>query len=119
MAVQGIVTLVGRLWVLDPIAAASGVYIAIGDGTTEPSQADTKLVTERFRKPASIYRDGEQVVAECQVAENEANFTWKEIGLFLEGTSEKDSGILFVRALVNEAKDEMRTVTVSFEISLA
>ncbi|HHV79098.1 MAG TPA: hypothetical protein GXX40_05730 [Firmicutes bacterium] len=118
MATQGTVTLLGRLWVLDLIAAASGVYVAIGDGTTEPSQADTGLANERFRKAAGIYRDGEQVVAECQVTEVEANFGWKEIGLFVGGSDVAGSGTLLVRALVDEAKDELRTVTVSFEISL-
>ena len=115
---QGTVTLVGRLWVLDLIAAASGVYVSIGDGTTEPSQADTGLVSERFRKAAAIYRDGEQVVVECQVTELEANFNWTEIGLFVGGSDTPGSGTLLVRALVDEPKDELRTVTVSFEISL-
>lgn len=118
MATQGTVTLVGRLWILDLIAAASGVYVAIGDGTAEPSQADTGLANERFRKAASIYRDGEQVVVECQVTETEANFNWKEIGLFVGGSATAGSGTLLSRALVDEPKDELRTVTVSFEVSL-
>lgn len=115
---QGVVTLAGRYWVLDQIALAAGVYVAVGDGATEPNQADVGLVNELFRTAASVYRDGEQVVAECSVLESEANFRWREIGLFISGTASPGTGMLLSRALVDEPKDEMRTVTVCFELPL-
>jgi hypothetical protein len=113
----------GLDWLLDLAAglAPSGItHIAVGDGTAVVSLGDLQLGNELARKAVTaISRDTGTALAEVFFDKTEANFTWKEIGLFTGGTDVANSGTLIARALVNEAKDSRRTATIAWEIGLA
>jgi len=110
-------------WLVNFIVSNSGAvltHIAIGDNANPVSQGDVVLHNELTRKTISLLEnDNGTAYAEVFVDMNEANFHWREIGLFAGGTAEKDSGTLIARCLVDEAKDSRRTATISWEIGFA
>ena len=119
---QGIITYAGKLWLLERIIGgpASPVeYLAIGDGVASPAYGDTTLQNERFRKAIDPpYRDGGLDVFEVTIGFDEANFHWREGGLFAGGTISANTGILISRFMLDEAKDSLRTVHISVELGL-
>jgi hypothetical protein len=114
--------MVGQEWLLDrllPGGPADLTHIAVGDGTAEPQDGDEALQHERARKAlTSQARDGLTLLLEAFFDRAEANFTWREAGLFAGGTSDPDTGTLVARALVYEEKDNMKTATVTWEIEV-
>lgn len=117
------ITLGGLHWQIDrwlPIAPPGLTHIAVGDGTAPVEPGNTALVSERARKAiASQVRDGEMLLAEAFFDRQDANFGWKEAGLFAGGSDASGSGVLVARALIEEAKDELRTATVTWQWEVA
>lgn len=96
-------------------------YLAIGDNNTVATPLDEHLYNEIYRKAitsATLDEVNNVVAVTTFVDRLEANFTWKEVGLYAGGTSTKDSGTLVARAVVNEEKSDKRTANVVWTISI-
>jgi hypothetical protein len=118
----------GRDWLLlclaatpnSPYSGSPITYMAIGDSPTVLSEADKTLVHEVFRKEITErYTDDGVFVFEMYVDKDEANFNWREAGLFAGGSLSPDTGTLIARALVEENKDDMKTATLVWELAFA
>jgi hypothetical protein len=96
-------------------------YLAIGTDPTPVTANDSKLGAELFRKPlTNVERIGNRLLAECYLEAEEANFTFRELGLF-DSSGEwetTDSGILLNRAIVNETKNAGTAKTISWSLEL-
>ena len=113
----------GMHWLIDrmlPGGPANLTHIAVGDGTASIQPGDTTLTNERARKPiVTQVRDGETLLAEAFFDRGEANFQWREVGLFSGGTDTLGTGALIARALLAESKDDLRTATVTWQIEVS
>lgn len=91
-------------------------YIAVGIDGSPTTVNTTKLGNEQFRKLFTTqYMNNMYPTFETFFTKDEANFNWRELGLFAGGTAEKDTGILIARVVVNETKDITKTVSVIWE----
>ena len=113
----------GMDWLFDILMSTAGgsplTYIAVGDSPNLVTADDTQLTNERFRSViTNIYRDTGTLVCETYYERDEANFSWAEAGLFAGGDGSPNTGILVARSLVAEDKDENKTATMVFEISI-
>ncbi len=96
-------------------------YMAIGSGTTAVAVTDTILVTETMRKVlTSRIKSGQTSVFSMYLSTTEGNGSIREIGLFGGlASSTPNSGTLFDRLLINEAKVNTETWTIEITISFA
>ncbi|MFA7628594.1 MAG: hypothetical protein WCY37_04305 [Candidatus Dojkabacteria bacterium] len=94
-------------------------YFAFGTGTGAVAEGDTTLGTEVFRKQVTSKGwNGKQFVAICQLANNEANYSLKEVGVFAGGTVTADSGTLLSHALKDIEKNSNITYNVIYRLNL-
>jgi len=94
-------------------------YFAFGTGTTPPTESDTTLETEVFRKAfTSKSWNGKQFVAICQLSTADANFSISEIGIFSGGSITADSGILLSHALKPIEKNSNITYNIIYRLNL-
>jgi hypothetical protein len=102
-----------------PFTDISLSYFAFGIGTTATADTDTTLTTEVFRKQVTSKGwNGKQFVAICQLANNEANYSLKEVGVFAGGTLTADSGTLLSHALKDIEKNSNITYNVIYRLNL-
>lgn len=95
-------------------------HIAVGNDKSPTNSAQNQLGNERFRKElTAVFQDGDTAVFETFFTKDEANFHWREIGLFRGGTIEANSGTLIARVTVNEDKTDTKTATVTWEFRLS
>lgn len=95
-------------------------YIAIGDDDSQTLPNATKLGNELFRKQFTDIRQNEDVaIFETFFTKDEANFHWREAGLFRGGTAQKDSGTLVARVRIDEDKTDTKTATLTWEFSIS
>ncbi|NTW04528.1 MAG: hypothetical protein HGA27_00235 [Peptococcaceae bacterium] len=97
-------------------------YLALGTGTTAPVANNTKLETEGSRKiVSSKTRQGSELRIRTYFLASEINQTWTEFGLFVEGTSVANSGVLFNRIVptggITKASNQTLTIEIRLTIS--
>jgi hypothetical protein len=90
-------------------------HLAIGTGTTAVTGAETTLVTEVFRTPVSSQSDitFKEVGTTFVVLDTEAVTTWREIGIFANGTMTANSGFLISRILYTKVKTANEEITIA------
>lgn len=113
----------GILYLADYILGDVGdpiTYIGVGDDP-EPNVAGTdSMGNEIYRKAFTTkYRDGTRPVFETFFTREEANFHWREIGLFAGGTSDPGTGLLIARVVVDEVKNDNITISHLWEFRIA
>lgn len=95
-------------------------YVAIGTDTTPPSDGDTKLGNEKFRKAVTSYTNGAtgEVTDIMFLGPNDANgITIEEVGFFGgAATDQANTGILFGRALYHKVKSQNMSITFPLDI---
>ena len=64
------------------------------------------------------YLDGDKPVWETFFTQDEANFRWRELGLFAGSNLDKDSGRLVARVVVDETKNDNITITLLWEFRI-
>lgn len=98
-------------------------YTALGTSDTAVANADVKLVAETYRKETASATNADNIayVTSFYTAP-ETSGTFKESGLFCDGTGAADSGVLFSRVLLNGGtgitKSITETLTLDYNISL-
>ena len=94
-------------------------YFAFGTGAGAVTEGDTTLGTEVFRKQVTSKGwNGKQFVAICQLANNEANYSLKEVGVFAGGSLTAGSGTLLSHALKDIEKNSNITYNVIYRLNL-
>jgi hypothetical protein len=96
-------------------------YVAFGTGTTAPTNADTKLVAEVFRKKVTTYVNGStgEILVSMYLSPGESVGTdIEEVGFFggNTATSAKNSGVLIGRGLwVHNPKTNLESITFALD----
>ena len=92
-------------------------YSALGTGVTAPAAGDTQLQTETFRKTISSVTYGTsdtKFYATAFYTAPETSGTFREVGLFINGTGTANSGTLWSRAAINVTKALTESLTVDY-----
>lgn len=123
---HNIIPTAGRAAIASHLSSASPAvdplrvnYVALGTGTNVPANADTKLQTEAFRNTTAsqtsssniCYQTGFFGAAEC-------DGTYREAGLFMDGTASADTGTLLSRVAINITKSNTETLTLDWTITI-
>lgn len=95
-------------------------FLAIGDLSGEVTAIDTSLSNEVFRKEITIINTVDnKLIIDTFFDTFEANFEWKEVGLFVGGElSLKDTGLLFHKAGIDQNKNSGKSLTISWEVEI-
>ena len=129
---DNLVTLAGKYAVAKRMANTNDStlhfsYFALGSSTTAPTVNDLTLGTEIFRKFKTTSSHGQnastvwmRVETEIDTAEgpNGGEYDIEEIGLFIEGTTDPDSGLLFSRILETISKTDENTLTLEYTLTI-
>jgi len=92
-------------------------YTALGTSATAVANSDIKLVTEFYRKGTASATNADNIAyVTCFYTAAETSGTFKESGLFCNGTGAADSGVLFSRVLLNSGTGIVKSVTESLTI---
>lgn len=95
--------------------------IAMGSGTTAPANTDTALETETIRGSLSD-RSALNNVAYYDKFWNNSEVggnTYKEVGLFVDGTDVADSGYLFSHVAIDESPSANETLTINATMTVS
>ena len=100
-------------------AALNVTHIAVGSGTNAASKSDTALQTETYRKAYStISATPTKLTVKCSVGPSEMVGTWREIGVFINGTGTAGSGSLLSRANINFAKTSGTQLLITYTLTI-
>src|SRR5574344_576813 len=95
-------------------------HMATGTGTASPSQADTAMGTELFRKAlASKIAGTDTVTCKMILLPSESNGTITELGVFCDGTDTAGSGTLISHASCNIVKTATTKYLLTWKLTLA
>lgn len=95
-------------------------HTAVGTGTTAPAAGDTQLQTETFRKVTASATNSTNVgYLSAYYTATEVTGTFREVGLFINGTGAANSGTLFSRVAVNITKSATETLTIDYNLTLS
>lgn len=106
---------------LSAISEAEVNFTSLGTDATAPTNGDTKLGTETFRKAvASATSSSNQLFVTAFYTAPEVSGTFSEAGLHIDGTGATDSGILFSRVIFSPAvtKSVSETLTVDYTVTI-
>src|SRR5574344_577357 len=98
--------------------SVSITHMATGTGTASPSQADTAMGTELFRKaPASKIAGTDTVTCKLILLPAESNGTITELGALCTGTDTAGSGTLISNASCNILKNSNLKYLITWKLS--
>ena len=98
--------------------SVSIMHMATGTGTASPSQADTAMGTELFRKaPASKIAGTNMFTCKLILLPAESNGTITELGVFCNGTDTAGSGTLISHASCNIVKTATTKYLITWKLS--
>src|SRR5574344_842094 len=102
------------------VADLNITHMATGTGTASPSQADTAMGTELFRKaPASKIAGTNMFTCKLILLPAESNGTITELGVFCNGTDTAGSGTLISHASCNIVKTATTKYLLTWKLTLA
>lgn len=126
IVVENLMPTVGRTAIAANLSNASpspssilSNYFALGTGTTAPANADTTLETEVFRNlVASRTNSANKAYITGFFTSTETTGTYKEVGLFINGTATSGTGTLLSRVAVDITKTSLQTLTIDYTITV-
>lgn len=99
--------------------AGKVTHCALGSGTTAPASGNTTLETEVYRNAiASLNSVGAVVYATGFFSAPETSGTYREAGIFIDGTGTANSGTLLSRVAINITKTTSQTLTLDWTLTL-
>jgi hypothetical protein len=99
--------------------AGKVTHCALGSGTTPPASGNTTLETEVYRNAiASLNSVGAVVYATGFFSAPETSGTYREAGIFINGTGTANSGTLLSRVAINITKTTSQTLTLDWTLTL-
>lgn len=93
---------------------------ALGTGTNAPANGDTQLQAEVYRNDL-FSRTNSANIAYVTAAFNatEVTGTFREAGIFADGVSGANTGVLFSRVAINITKSNTQTLTLDWTLTIS
>jgi hypothetical protein len=111
--------IINRLCNVSPTYTLLANYVALGSGTNTPANTDTTLQTEVYRNlVASRDEDNNIGYITGFFSATETDGTYREAGLFIDGTASADTGLLFSRVAINITKSATESLTLDYSIEI-
>jgi hypothetical protein len=93
---------------------------ALGTGVTAPANGDTQLETETYRKDIASETNSDNVAYfTAFYTAPEVSGTFKEAGMFMNGSAGANTGTLFSRVAIDITKTTSESLTVDYEITIS
>ena len=94
-------------------------HVALGSGTTPPANGDTTLETEVYRNAVASMVGSSNVASVTGFFNaTETSGTYREAGLFSEGTGSPDTGVLVSHVAINITKSLSETLTMDWSLTI-
>lgn len=123
---NNIVPTTGRELIANNLTAASPTnaprvtHVALGSGTNTPANGDTTLQTEVYRNAAASRTNVSNVAYITGFfSAVETTGTYREVGVFCNGTGTVDTGVLLSRVAVNITKTSSETLTLDWTLTIS
>ena len=100
-----------------------GTYVALGTGTTTPTNGDTTLETETYRKALSSGINSNNIASLTGFfTAAEVSGTFREAAIFGDGadstaSGSADTGIMYSRVAINITKSATETLTITWQLT--
>lgn len=128
--IKNLIPTVGRAVIANNLTSNSPTYsprinyTALGTGTASPTNSDTTLGTEVYRKAtASATNSANVAYVTAFYTAVETTGTYKEAGLFIGASGTANSGALFSRVLLNApagiTKSGTETLTIDYTLTIS
>ena len=122
---SNIIPTVGRTMLANNLTNASPdntplvSHVALGSGTDAPANEDTTLQTETYRNAVASRTNGNNIAYITGFySATEVNGTFRETGIFSDGSGAADSGILLSRVAINITKSNSETLTIDWTLTI-
>lgn len=95
-------------------------YAALGTGTNTPANGDTTLQTETYRNAiASLTNASNIAYATAFYSASATSGTFREAGIFCDGSGSANTGVLLSRVAINITKTTSDTLTVDWTLTIS
>lgn len=95
-------------------------YVGVGTGVTAPANGDTALETETFRNLVASQTNADNIAYITMfIGAAEDTGTYREAGLFIDGTASVDTGTLFSHVAINITKGGTETLTLDWTVTIS
>lgn len=95
-------------------------YVALGTGVTAPANGDTILQTEVYRNAVASETNANNIAYITGFfSATETTGTYREAGLFINGTASANSGTLLSRVAINITKSNTETLTLDWSLTIS
>jgi len=103
-----------------PTNTMLATHVALGSSTTAPAITDTQLTTETYRNTvASLVNAANIAYITGFFTTTETSGTYRECGIFSNGTGSANSGILLSHVAINIVKSTSETLTLDWTLTLS
>lgn len=94
--------------------------IALGTGTSTPANGDTALQTETYRNDVASRTNASNIAyVSGFFSATETSGTFREAGIFCNGTGVSGSGVLLSRVAINITKSTSETLTIDWALTIS
>ena len=95
-------------------------YCALGTGTNTPANADTTLQTETYRNAVASRTNASNVgYVTGFFNATETTGTYREAGIFQNGTGSANTGVLLSRVAINITKSTSESLTLDWTLTIS
>lgn len=122
---KNVIPVVGRTMIANNLTAVSPTdtmlitHAALGSNTTAPVEADTQLGTETYRNAIASRTNASNIAyATAFFNQTETSGTYKEAGIFSNGTGTANSGVLVSHVAINVTKTAVQKLTIDWTLTL-
>lgn len=124
--IENIVPTVGRTMIANNLTDSTpdnsmlANYIALGSGTNTPANGDTTLQTETYRNAVASRTNASNVAYITGFfSAVETSGTYREAGIFCNGTGSANTGVLLSRVAINVTKSASETLTIDWTLTIS
>lgn len=95
-------------------------YAELGSGTNTPANGDTALQTSTYRNAIASRTNASNVAyATAFFSATETSGTYREAGIFCDGSATAGTGILLSRVAINVTKSTSETLTIDWTLTIS
>lgn len=124
--VENIVPTVGRTMIANNLTDTTPdnvpyvKYAEVGTGTNAPANSDTTLQTSTYRNAIASRTNASNVgYVTAFYNATETSGTFREAGIFCDGTASAGTGILLSRVAINVTKTTSNTLTIDWTLTIS
>jgi hypothetical protein len=123
---KNIIPTVGRTMIANNLTASSPTntplanYIALGSNVAAPANGDTTLGTETYRNTVASRTNANNIAYVTGFfSATETTGTYREAGIFCNGTASANTGVLLSHVAINITKSSSETLTVDWTLTIS